>query len=118
MKKPIWTPKLGAVLFVETQRQKRKSKKGTEYETDVVPEYPCIIIGSPTEKHDEEGNITGYGYQVYDPIHDLGGFEIVAPNKLEGTTMSKAIFYGVRGGALQSRSEGWFKADKVELINK
>lgn len=118
MKKPIWTPIIGAVLSVATEKQERTSKKGTTYTTDVVPEYSCIAIGTPTEKHDENGNISGYSYEVYEPKTDMGGFAITAPEKLEIKGMANVIFYNLRGGALQSRPTGWFKADRVELADK
>lgn len=118
MKKPIWTPVIGAVLSVATEKQERTSKKGTTYTTDIVPEYPCIAIGTPTEKHDENGYVSGYSYEVYEPKTDLGGFEITAPEKLEIKGMANVIFYGLRGGALQNRPTGWFKADRVELAKK
>lgn len=119
MKVPNWTPKIDQVLGVKSERKMLRSKKGTEYETDVISQYPCIIIGSPTEKHDETGEISGYSYQVYDPAHDVGGFAITAPQKVENSNgMAKAVFYGLRGGALNlpGRSTGWFKADKIELL--
>ena len=119
MQVPNWTPKIDQVLGVKSERKMLRSKKGTEYETDVIPEYPCVIIGSPTEKHDENGDVNGYSYQVYDAVRDLGGFSITVPQKVESSNpITKVVFYGLRGGALSipGHSTGWFKADKIELL--
>lgn len=118
MRKPIWIPKIDQVLGVKSERKTLLSKKGTEYQADVIPSYSCVAIGTPTEKRDEDGSVSGYSYEVYVPSQDLGGFSITAPEKLSFKGMAPVTFYGVRGGALQGRPEGWFKADKVELAKE
>ena len=120
MRKPVWIPKIDQVLGVKSERRTLTSKKGTEYETDVIPQYSCVAIGTPTEKHNEDGSVSGYSYEVYVPSQDLGGFAITAPEKLDFKGMASVTFYGLRGGALNlpGRSEGWFKADRVELAKE
>lgn len=114
MKTIAWTRTLSEVLGVETERRTLTSKSGREYETDVVPKLSLIAIGSPTERKDENGNLTGYSYQVYDAKRDTGGFSITAPNRLDVKGMANVIFTGVRGGALTNKASGWFKADRVD----
>ena len=118
MHKPVWIPKIDQVLGVKSERKTLLSKKGTEYETDVIPAYTCVAIGTPPEKHDENGNVSGYAYEVYNTQTDMGGFSITAPEELNFNGMAPVTFYGLRGGALQGRPEGWFKADRVELAKK
>lgn len=118
MKTIKWERTLSEVLRVPTERKTLTSKTGKEYETDVVPEISLIAIGSPTERKDEDGNITGYSYAVYDPKRDVGDFSITAPNNLPIKGMANVKFIGVRGGALSGRASGWFKADRVETGGK
>lgn len=116
MRTPIWTPTLKQVTGQNTVYMEKVSAKGTTYTAEVIPSWKVIAIGSPTEKKDSEGNISGYSYEVYDATQDLGGFSITAPEKVEVKGMSNVVFKQVRGGALSNRSTGWFKAESVEVV--
>ena len=118
MRTPNWTPSLSQVTGKKTVFEEKVSAKGTTYTSEVIPAWELIVIGTPTEKKDAEGNIKGYSYQVYDASQDLGGFAITAPKRVEVKGMTKLIFKEVRGGALSKRATGWFKADSVEVIKK
>ena len=115
--KITWVKPLDDVLGRKTMVKKFTSKKGTEYEADCVPELDVIVIGTPTEKKDESGAITGYSYQVYDQKLDAS-FSISAPNLLEGSSFKGVAFIDVRGGALEQKPEGWFSASKAVLIQQ
>lgn len=116
MDKPTWSKTLEQVLLTKTAEAELVSASGNKYSTDVIPAYDVVVLGSPTAKKDLAGTITGYAYEVYDPNHDLGGFSITVPNLIQFKGMKKVRFTNVRGGALNSRPEGWFKADRVELL--
>ncbi len=116
MEKPSWSKTLGDVLHEKTQETKLLSASGNEYVTDVIPVYDVVILGSATAKKDSSENITGYAYEIYDPRHDLGGFTITAPNLLKFKGMKKVRFTSVRGGALNNKPEGWFKAARIEEL--
>lgn len=115
--KIVWVRTLAEVLKRETQEKEFTSKKGTTYTTDCVPQLNVIAVGTPTEKKDESGQITGYSYQVYDQKLDAT-FSISAPNLLEGSSFKGVAFIDVRGGALQNRPEGWFSASRVAPLKK
>lgn len=115
--KITWTKPLEDVLGRKTKVKTFTSKKGTTYESDCVPELDVIVIGTPTEKKDESGVITGYSYQVYDQKLDAS-FTISAPNFLEGVSFKGVAFIDVRGGALQNRPEGWFAASKAVFLQQ
>lgn len=112
-----WIKPLDDVLGRKTALKKFMSKKGTEYETECVPQLDAIVIGTPTEKKDETGAVTGYSYQVYDSKLDAS-FSISAPNLLEGVSFKGVAFIDVRGGALQNRPEGWFAASKAVFLQQ
>ncbi|OUQ74437.1 hypothetical protein [Lactobacillus gallinarum] len=116
MEKPTWNKTLGDVLHEKTQEAKLLSASGNEYVTDVIPSYDVVVLGSATAKTDSSENITGYVYEIYDPKHDLGGFTITAPNLIRFKGMKKVRFSRVRGGALNNKSEGWFKADRIDEL--
>lgn len=116
MRTPNWTPPLSEVTGQKTVYMDKVSAKGTSYTAEVIPSWKLIAIGSPTEKKDREGNVSGYSYEVYDATQDLGGFTITAPEKVKVNGMTNVIFKQVRGGALSSRSTGWFKAESVEVV--
>lgn len=116
MRTPNWTPPLSEVTGQKTVYMDKVSAKGTSYTAEVIPSWKLIAIGSPTEKKDREGNISGYSYEVYDATQDLGGFTITAPEKVKVNGMTNVIFKQVRGGALSNRSTGWFKAESVEVV--
>lgn len=119
MKKLTWKKTIGGLLHQKTQFKEYVSKKGTTYSAEVVPEYACLLVGSPTEKMDMNNQFAGeYEYEVYDPKYDLGGFSIVTSNLIEFQGLKQARFINVRGGELANKPAGWFKADKVELIEK
>ena len=115
--KITWTKKLKDVLDRATEKKAFTSKKGTTYEADCVPQLNVIAVGTPTEKKDETGAVTGYSYQVYDQKLDAS-FSITAPNLLEGVSFKGVAFFDVRGGALERKPEGWFSASKVVLIQQ
>lgn len=115
--KITWTKKLKDVLDRATQKKAFTSKKGTTYEADCVPRLDAIVIGTPTEKKDENGTVTGYSYEVYDQKLDAT-FSISAPNFLEGVSFKGVSFFDVRGGALERKPEGWFSASKAVLIQQ
>lgn len=115
--KITWIKPLDGVLGRKTEKKLFTSKKGTTYEADCVPQLDAIVIGTPTEKKDENGKITGYSYQVYDQKLDAT-FSISAPNLLEGSSFKGVAFIDVRGGALQSKPEGWFAASKVAFLQQ
>lgn len=115
--KITWTKPLDDVLGRKTEKKTFTSKKGTTYEADCIPELDVIVIGTPTEKKDTEGHITGYSYEVYDQKLDAS-FSISAPNLLEGSSFKGVAFIDVRGGALQNRPEGWFAASKVAFLQQ
>lgn len=115
--KVTWIKPLDDVLGRKTALKKFMSKKGTEYETECVPQLDAIVIGTPTEKKDAEGHVTGYSYQVYDQKLDAT-FSISAPNFLEGSSFKGVAFIDVRGGALQNRPEGWFAASKAVFLQQ
>lgn len=116
MEKPNWNKSIDQVLLTKSEKAELTSASGSQYVTDVIPAYDVVVLGSATAKTDGAGNVTGYAYEVYDPNHDLGGFTITAPNLLQFKGMKKVKFIRVRGGALNNKAEGWFKADKVELL--
>lgn len=115
--KIVWVRTLAEVLKRETQEKEFTSKKGTTYITDCVPQLNVIAVGTPTEKKDESGQITGYSYQVYDQKLDAT-FSISAPNLLEGVSFKGVAFIDVRGGALQNKPEGWFAASKAVFLQQ
>ena len=115
--KITWTKPLDDVLGRKTKKKTFTSKKGTTYEADCIPQLDVIVIGTPTEKKDTEGHITGYSYEVYDQKLDAS-FSISAPNLLEGSSFKGVAFIDVRGGALQNRPEGWFAASKVVFLQQ
>lgn len=115
--KITWTKPLDDVLGRKTEKKTFTSKKGTTYEADCIPQLDVIVIGTPTEKKDTEGHITGYSYEVYDQKLDAS-FSISAPNLLEGSSFKGVAFIDVRGGALQNRPEGWFAASKVVFLQQ
>lgn len=115
--KILWVRTLSEVLKRETKEKEFTSKKGTTYSTECVPQLDVIVIGTPTEKKDENGTVTGYSYQVYDRKLDAS-FSISAPNLLEGVSFKAVAFLDVRGGALQNRAEGWFSASRVAPLKK
>lgn len=98
MKVPSWNRTLGEVLNRQTVKMKLVSKNGTEYTTDVIQKLELVAIGSPTARKNENGQITGYSYAVYDPSNDLGNFSIVTSNLVEVKTVKKLEFLNVRGG--------------------
>ncbi|OYS21096.1 hypothetical protein CBF60_00475 [Lactobacillus taiwanensis] len=112
-----WVRTLSEVLGRNTEVKKFTSKKGTEYETECVPQLDAIVVGTPTEKKDETGAVAGYSYQVYDRKLDAT-FSISAPNFLEGVSFKGVAFIDVRGGALEHKSEGWFSASKVAFLQQ
>lgn len=112
-----WVRTLSEVLGRNTEVKKFTSKKGTEYETECVPQLDAIVVGTPTEKKDETGTVTGYSYQVYDRKLDAT-FSISAPNLLEGSSFKGVAFIDVRGGALEHKPEGWFAASKVVFLQQ
>lgn len=116
-KKIRWIKPLDDVLGRKTEKKVFTSKKGTEYEADCIPQLDAIVIGTPTEKKDEHGQITGYSYQVYDQKLDAS-FSITAPNLLAGVSFKGVAFIDVRGGALQSKPEGWFAASKAVFLQQ
>lgn len=116
MQTPHWNRTLGEVLNRQTVKMKLVSKSGTEYTTDVIPKLDLIAVGSATAKKDENGRITGYSYQVYDSMNDLGNFSITTTNLVEVKTVKKMQFVNVRGGSLSSRASGWFKADRAVAL--
>ena len=116
MMTPSWSRSLGEVLDRQTVSVELTSKKGTKYSTDVLKSYDVIAIGSPTAKKDINGKITGYDYEVYDQVKDLGGFKVNATNLLDVMGMKRVRFENVRGGALNGRTSGWFKADRVVFL--
>ncbi len=113
----IWIKPLDDVLGRKTQEKIFTSKKGTEYTAPCVPQLDVIVIGTPTEKKDAEGKVTGYSYEVYDQKLDAT-FSISAPNFLENVSFKGVAFFDVRGGALQNRPEGWFAASKVAFLQQ
>lgn len=113
----IWVKPLDDVLGRKTEKKMFISKKGTEYEADCVPELDAIVVGTPSEKKDMEGKITGYSYQIYDAKLDAT-FSISAPNFLEGANFKNVAFIDVRGGALEHKPEGWFAASKVVFLQQ
>ena len=113
----IWIKPLDDVLGRKTALKKFMSKKGTEYETECVPQLDAVVVGTPTEKKDVEGRVTGYSYQIYDAKLDAT-FSISAPNLLEGVNFKTVAFLDVSGGALQSKPEGWFAASKVVFLQQ
>lgn len=113
----IWVKPLDDVLGRKTALKKFMSKKGTEYETECVPQLDALVIGSPTEKKDAEGRVTGYSYQIYDTKLDAT-FSISAPNLLQGASFKQVAFIDVRGGALANKPEGWFAASKVVFLQQ
>lgn len=115
--KITWTKKLKDVLDRATEKKAFTSKKGTTYEADCVPRLDAIVIGTPTEKKDENGTVTGYSYEVYDQKLDAT-FSISAPNFLEGVSFKGVAFFDVRGGALERKPEGWFSASKVAFLQQ
>lgn len=115
--KILWVKPLDEVLGRKTALKKFMSKKGTEYETACVPQLDAIVIGTPTEKKDENGKITGYSYQVYDQKLDAT-FSISAPNLLEGVSFKGVAFIDVRGGALANKPQGWFAASKAVFLQQ
>lgn len=115
--KITWTKPLDDVLGRKTEKKVFTSKKGTTYEADCIPQLDVIVIGTPTEKKDAEGKVTGYSYEVYDQKLDAS-FTISAPNFLEGASFKGVAFIDVRGGALQNRPEGWFAASKVAFLQQ
>lgn len=116
-KKIQWIRSLSEVLQRETETKKFTSKKGTDYETACVPRLDLIAIGSPTEKKNEEGKVTGYLYEVYDQKLDAT-YHITAPENLENVSFKKVAFLEVRGGALQQKPEGWFSASRVAPLKQ
>lgn len=112
-----WVRTLSEVLGRNTEVKKFTSKKGTEYETECVPQLDAIVVGTPTEKKDAEGKVTGYSYEVYDQKLDAT-FSISAPNLLEGVSFKGVAFIDVRGGALQNKPEGWFAASKAVFLQQ
>ena len=115
--KILWVKPLDEVLGRKTALKKFMSRKGTEYETACVPQLDAIVIGTPTEKKDENGKITGYSYQVYDQKLDAT-FSISAPHLLEGVSFKGVAFIDVRGGALANKPQGWFAASKVVFLQQ
>ena len=115
--KITWTKPTDDVLGRKTEKKPFTSKKGTTYEADCIPHLDVIVIGTPTEKKDTEGHITGYSYEVYDQKLDAS-FSISAPNLLEGSSFKGVAFIDVRGGALQNRPEGWFAASKAVFLQQ
>lgn len=115
--KILWVKPLDDVLGRKTVLKKFMSKKGTEYEAECVPQLDAIVVGTPSEKKDMEGQITGYSYQIYDAKLDAT-FSISAPNLLEGANFKNVAFIDVRGGALQNKAEGWFAASKVVFLQQ
>lgn len=115
--KITWTKKLKDVLDRATQKKAFTSKKGTTYEADCIPQLNVIAVGTPTEKKDETGAVTGYSYQVYDAKIDAS-FTISAPNFVDGVSFKQVAFIDVRGGALEHKPEGWFSASKAVLIQQ
>lgn len=115
--KIVWVRTLSEVLKRETKEKEFTSKKGTTYTTECVPQFDAIVIGTPTEKKDEEGRVTGYSYQVYDRKLDAS-FAISAPNLLEGVSFKGVAFFDLRGGALERKPEGWFSASKVAFLKQ
>ena len=115
--KILWVKPLDEVLGRKTALKKFMSKKGTEYETECVPELDVIVIGTPTEKKDESGVITGYSYQVYDQKLDAS-FTISAPNFLQEASFKGVAFIDVRGGALANKPQGWFAASKAVFLQQ
>ena len=116
-KKITWIKPLDDTLGRKTEKKVFTSKKGTEYETECVPQLDALVIGSPTEKKDAEGRVTGYSYQIYDTKLDAT-FSISAPNLLQGASFKQVAFIDVRGGALQTKPEGWFAATKVVFLQQ
>lgn len=116
-KKIVWVRSLSDVLQRETEKRKFTSKKGKEYETLCVPRLDAVSIGEPTEKKDTEGKISGYSYEIFDKVTGAS-FHISAPEKLEGASFKTLAFLEVRGGALDSRPEGWFSASRVAFLKK
>ena len=112
-----WVRTLSEVLGRNTEVKKFTSKKGTEYETECVPQLDAIVVGTPTEKKDPEGRVTVYSYQIYDRKLDAT-FSISAPNFLEGASFKGVAFIDVRGGALEHKPEGWFSASKAVFIQQ
>lgn len=115
--KIVWVRTLSEVLKRETKEKEFTSKKGTTYSTECVPQLDAIVVGTPTEKKDENGKIIGYSYQIYDQKLDAS-FVISAPNLLEGVSFKRVAFLDVRGGALEHKSEGWFSASKVAFLKQ
>lgn len=115
--KIVWVRTLSEVLKRETKEKEFTSKKGTTYSTECVPQLDAIVIGTPTEKKDDDEKITGYAYQIYDAKLDAT-FTISAPNLLEGVNFKKVIFFEVRGGALERKPEGWFSASRVAFLKQ
>jgi|SRR5699024_1896192 len=115
--KITWIKPLDDVLGRKTEKRVFTSKKGTTYEADCIPELDVIVIGTPTEKKDTEGKVTGYSYEVYDQKLDAT-FSISAPNFLEGASFKGVAFIDVRGGALEHKPEGWFSASKAVFIQQ
>ena len=116
MKKPNWNKSIDEVLFTKSEKTEMTSASGNQYVTEVIPAYDVVILGSATAKTDAANNVTGYVYEVYDPNHDLGGFTITTPNLIKFKGLKKVSFVRVRVGALSNKSEGRFKADKIELL--
>lgn len=112
-----WTRNLGEVLDRQTKMKTFKSKKGKDYDTECIPRLDVITIGYPIEKKDESGAVVGYSYEVYDSKTDAS-FHITAPQLLDGPGFKKVVFIDVRGGALQSRPEGWFSASRVAPLKE
>lgn len=115
--KIVWVRTLSEVLKRETKEKEFTSKKGTTYSTECVPQLDAIVVGTPTEKKDENGKIIGYSYQIYDQKLDAS-FVISAPNLLEGVSFKRVAFLDVRGGALERKPEGWFSASRVAPLKK
>lgn len=112
-----WVRTLDEVLKRKTEVKKFTSKKGTDYETACIPQLDAIVIGTPTEKKDDEGRVMGYSYEVYDRKLDAS-FSISAPNLLEGVSFKGVAFFDVRGGALERKPEGWFSASRVAFLKQ